>query len=87
MTEHLCCFVSDSRVSPTEVVNQVARLVSSNDDRGGFHHLLGDADIDRFSDAEAEFYCLIYDIYIYMCMLSLKLSFNFHSCFPALSSK
>ncbi|XP_037552687.1 centrosomal protein of 70 kDa [Nematolebias whitei] len=36
----------DSRVSSVEVVNQVARLVSSKDDRGGFHHLLGDADIN-----------------------------------------
>lgn len=43
------CFVSDSRASAAEVVNRVARLVSSDKHATGFHNLLGDADIDRFS--------------------------------------
>ncbi|XP_073318564.1 centrosomal protein of 70 kDa [Pagrus major] len=36
----------DSRVPPAEVVNQVARLVSSTEHTAGFHQLLGEADID-----------------------------------------
>ncbi|XP_024864807.1 centrosomal protein of 70 kDa isoform X2 [Kryptolebias marmoratus] len=36
----------DSRVSPAEVVNQVARLVSLDEHDGGVHNLLGEADID-----------------------------------------
>uniref|UniRef100_A0A8C2X4E1 Centrosomal protein of 70 kDa n=1 Tax=Cyclopterus lumpus TaxID=8103 RepID=A0A8C2X4E1_CYCLU len=36
----------DSRVSPAEVVNQVARLVSSTEHPAGIQRLLGDADID-----------------------------------------
>ncbi|XP_074508679.1 centrosomal protein of 70 kDa isoform X2 [Sebastes fasciatus] len=36
----------DSRVPPAELVNQVARLVSSTEHTAGFHSLLGDADID-----------------------------------------
>ncbi|XP_047433072.1 centrosomal protein of 70 kDa isoform X2 [Mugil cephalus] len=36
----------DNRVSPAEVVNHVARLVSSTQHTAGFHNLLGDADID-----------------------------------------
>eukprot|EP00064_Thunnus_orientalis_P004516 superscaffoldBa00000411_g4528 len=40
----------DSRVPPAEVVNTVARLVSSSEDTTGIHNLLGDADIDRFID-------------------------------------
>ncbi|GAA6225956.1 centrosomal protein of 70 kDa [Lates japonicus] len=36
----------DSRVPPVEVVNQVARLVSSNGHTAGFHDMLGDTDID-----------------------------------------
>nr|XP_046238665.1 centrosomal protein of 70 kDa [Scatophagus argus] len=36
----------DSRVPPVEVVNQVARLVSSTEHIPAFHDLLGDADID-----------------------------------------
>ncbi|XP_010743904.2 centrosomal protein of 70 kDa isoform X1 [Larimichthys crocea] len=36
----------DRRVPPAEVVNQVAKLVSSSEHNAGFHNLLGDADID-----------------------------------------
>ncbi|XP_076580023.1 centrosomal protein of 70 kDa isoform X3 [Chaetodon auriga] len=36
----------DSRVPPAEVVNQVARLVSSTEHTAGLHNLLGDAEID-----------------------------------------
>lgn len=36
----------DSRVSHAEVVNHVARMVSSSQHTAGFHSLLGDADID-----------------------------------------
>ncbi|XP_072235401.1 centrosomal protein of 70 kDa isoform X2 [Leuresthes tenuis] len=36
----------DSRVPPAQVVNQVARVVSSSEHTAGFHRLLGDADID-----------------------------------------
>ncbi|KAL7370316.1 hypothetical protein ABVT39_025522 [Epinephelus coioides] len=36
----------DSRAPPAEVVNHVARLVSSAEHTAGFHNLLGDADID-----------------------------------------
>uniref|UniRef100_A0A8C4IVJ4 Centrosomal protein of 70 kDa n=1 Tax=Dicentrarchus labrax TaxID=13489 RepID=A0A8C4IVJ4_DICLA len=36
----------DSRASSAEVVNHVARLVSSTEHTAGFHSLLGDADID-----------------------------------------
>ncbi|KAM7374982.1 hypothetical protein PAMA_014190 [Pampus argenteus] len=39
----------DSRVPPSEVVNTVARLVSSTEDTAGLQNLLGD-DIDRFID-------------------------------------
>lgn len=41
--------MSDRRVPPAEVVNQVAKLVSSSEHNAGFHNLLGDADIDRFA--------------------------------------
>lgn len=41
--------MSDSRASPAEVVNHVAGLVSATERTAGFHHLLGDADIDRCS--------------------------------------
>lgn len=44
--------MSDSRVPPPEVVNHVARLVSSTEHTAGFHNLLGDADIDRFTNIE-----------------------------------
>ncbi|KAK9524321.1 hypothetical protein VZT92_018170 [Zoarces viviparus] len=37
----------DSRVPPAEVVNQVARLVSSTEHTAGLQDVLGDADIDR----------------------------------------
>lgn len=55
-------FVPDSRVAPAEVVNQVARLVSSNEHPTGFQDLLGDTDIDRLnlniqSEAQNQFYC------------------------------
>ncbi|XP_044043809.1 centrosomal protein of 70 kDa isoform X7 [Siniperca chuatsi] len=36
----------DSRVPPAEVVNQVARLVSSTENTAGFHNLLSDVDVD-----------------------------------------
>ncbi|KAM9333963.1 centrosomal protein of 70 kDa isoform 2-T2 [Symphorus nematophorus] len=36
----------DGRVPPAEVVNHVAKLVSSTQHTAGFHNLLGDADID-----------------------------------------
>lgn len=45
----MCGFVSDSRVPPAQVVNHVARLVSTSEHTAGFHNLLGDADIDRFT--------------------------------------
>lgn len=45
-------FVSDSRVPSAEVLNQVTRLVSSNEHTAGFHNMLGDADIDRFTCTE-----------------------------------
>lgn len=44
--------MSDSRVPPPEVVNRVARLVSSTEHTAGFHNLLGDTDIDRFTNTE-----------------------------------
>lgn len=44
--------MSDSRVPLPEVVNHVARLVSSTEHTAGFHNLLGDADIDRFTNIE-----------------------------------
>lgn len=50
--------MSDSGVSPAQVVNQVSRLVSSDEHGGGFLSLLGDTDVDRFSVTEAMFYCL-----------------------------
>ncbi|XP_068563160.1 centrosomal protein of 70 kDa-like isoform X2 [Cebidichthys violaceus] len=37
----------DSRVPPAEVVNRVARLVSSTEHTAGLQDVLGDADIDR----------------------------------------
>lgn len=55
-TRPLCC-VSDSGASPAQVVNQVSRLVSDQHD-GGFHSLLGDTDVDRFSATETVVYCL-----------------------------
>lgn len=44
--------MSDNRVPPPEVVNHVDRLVSSTEHTAGFHNLLGDADIDRFTNIE-----------------------------------
>lgn len=42
------CSSSGKNPSTAEVVNQVARLVSSTKYSAGFHNVLGDADIDRF---------------------------------------
>lgn len=44
--------MADSRVSPAEVVNHVARLVSSAEHSAGLHNLLGEADIDRFAQSQ-----------------------------------
>ncbi|XP_042260075.1 centrosomal protein of 70 kDa isoform X4 [Thunnus maccoyii] len=59
----------DSRVPPAEVVNTVARLVSSSEDTTGIHNLLGDADIDsiivkvkQHEEFFPAFYSLILDI-------------------------
>lgn len=47
-----CGFVSDGRAPPAEVVNHVARLVSSTEHIAGLHNLLGDAEIDRLTQTE-----------------------------------
>ncbi|XP_028254343.1 centrosomal protein of 70 kDa isoform X2 [Parambassis ranga] len=59
----------DNRASPAEVVNRVARLVSSDKQAAGFHNLLGDADIDSIVSKVRQheeffptFYSLITDI-------------------------
>ncbi|KAM7365225.1 hypothetical protein PAMP_016170 [Pampus punctatissimus] len=59
----------DSRVPPSEVVNTVARLVSSTEDTAGLQNLLGDADIDsiilkvkQHKEFFPAFYSLILDI-------------------------
>ncbi|CAK6965488.1 centrosomal protein of 70 kDa [Scomber scombrus] len=59
----------DSRAPPGEVVNTVARLVSSSEDSTGIRNLLGDADIDsiivkvkQHEEFFPAFYSLIQDI-------------------------
>lgn len=44
--------MADSRVSPAEVVDHVARLGSSTEHSAGLHNLLGEADIDRFAQSQ-----------------------------------
>ncbi|XP_049425892.1 centrosomal protein of 70 kDa isoform X2 [Epinephelus fuscoguttatus] len=60
----------DSRAPPAEVVNHVARLVSSTEHTAGFHNLLGDADIDsviikvkQHEEFFPAFHALIMDIF------------------------
>lgn len=76
----VCGCVSDSRVPPAEVVNRVARLVSSTEHTARLQDVLGDADIDRLT-------CTEHTHVVGSVVFLLGHIHPNRSCFPESSSK